>query len=144
MIQLLQSNAADLQEEFRTLSFGFFLRGDLGVGKSSFVKALLGSLGAKRYLGSPTYPIVLEYVDVPGSAHHMDLYRIKSQEELYERGILDLIESSDGHLFLEWPERLEELLGSPKAFNVGKSSQRVWISIDWEQPGRIRVSIDSR
>lgn len=81
-----------------------FLRGELGAGKSTFARALLGALGVVARVKSPTYSLVETY-RVDGLAiHHLDLYRIADPGELEWLGLADLL-AEPNLLVVEWPER---------------------------------------
>ncbi len=81
-----------------------FLKGELGSGKTTFVRYALERLGVgeERFCGSPTFTIVNEYSGI----YHIDLYRLKSIEDVYESGVYDYL-SGDGIFFIEWPEVLD-------------------------------------
>lgn len=83
-----------------------FLKGELGSGKTTFVRFALESLGIgeDKFKGSPTFTIVNEYEN---NIYHIDLYRIKSMDELIESGIYDYFER-EGIFFVEWPEILHD------------------------------------
>lgn len=82
------------------------LKGELGSGKSTLVRALLRSLGHRGAVPSPTYTLVEPY-DVSGRIiSHVDLYRVSNSEELTFLGWDDL---RDGLIFVEWPERAPAL-----------------------------------
>ena len=79
------------------------LKGDLGVGKTTFVRFLMRHFGIDHFVNSPTYAIVNEYSYEEGLIYHMDLYRLDSIDELMDIGFDDYIFSN--HLCLiEWPE----------------------------------------
>ena len=92
--------------------------GKMGVGKTTFVKALCEELGVSDVITSPTFAIVNEYQATPSEGrhpqvaetiYHFDFYRIKRLEEVYDMGYEDYFYS--GNLCLiEWPELIEELL----------------------------------
>lgn len=77
--------------------------GEMGAGKTTLVKALCKHLGVEDEVSSPTFSLVNEYESKVGSVYHFDLYRIQSEEELYDIGYEDYFFS--GYLCLvEWPE----------------------------------------
>lgn len=84
-----------------------FLNGDLGSGKTFFVKAVCSNLGIE-HATSPSFAIVNEYGD--GAVFHFDFYRIKKAEELLDIGFEDYINDSDAILFIEWAELIPEVL----------------------------------
>ncbi len=89
--------------------FAFY--GKMGVGKTTFIKAICEELGVSDPITSPTFAIVNEYrSDVTGELiYHFDFYRIKKLEEVYDMGYEDYFYSG-ALCFIEWPERIEELL----------------------------------
>lgn len=97
------------------------LRGDLGAGKTAFVKAVVKAFnGDENSVTSPTFTIVNEYMLNNFNIYHFDLYRIKEVEELFNIGIEEYFYSS-GVCFVEWPERAEELfVGTHKVVTIKK------------------------
>jgi len=86
-----------------------FLYGDLGAGKTTFVKSLVKRLGATEEASSPTYSLVNEYEIEGGKLYHVDLYRLNDEEEALDIGIEEYIYS--GHYCLiEWPQVVERLV----------------------------------
>lgn len=81
-----------------------YLHGDLGAGKTSFVRALLTACGVRGRIRSPTYSLVESYAFDTRAAHHLDLYRIADAGELEWLGLADLA-APDDLFFVEWPER---------------------------------------
>lgn len=85
------------------------LNGDMGAGKTTFVNALLQIMGSNDDATSPTFSIVNEYSLPDDKIYHFDFYRIESIEEAYNFGIEDYL-SSNHWIFMEWAERIEELI----------------------------------
>lgn len=87
----------------------FIFEGDMGAGKTTFIKTFCQVLGVKDVVSSPTYSIVNEYESVNGSVYHFDFYRIKDIQEAYDLGYEEYF-YGNGICLIEWPERVEELL----------------------------------
>ncbi len=88
----------------------FALYGKMGVGKTTFIKAVCECLGVEDVINSPTFAIVNEYRSDSGELiYHFDFYRIEKLEEVYDMGYEDYFYSG-ALCFIEWPELLEELL----------------------------------
>jgi tRNA threonylcarbamoyladenosine biosynthesis protein TsaE len=84
--------------------------GEMGAGKTTFIKALCNCLGVKDTVNSPTFAIINEYFTSGNEpVYHLDLYRLKSQEELLDIGYEDYLQSGS-YLFIEWPEKARDLL----------------------------------
>lgn len=80
--------------------------GDLGAGKTAFVRGMAEGLGLSARVSSPTFTIVNEYLgDVP--LFHFDMYRLASSEELFEIGWEDYLERG-GICAVEWSENVED------------------------------------
>jgi tRNA threonylcarbamoyladenosine biosynthesis protein TsaE len=87
--------------------FAFY--GQMGAGKTTFIKAVCEELGVADTITSPTFAIVNEYTAALGPIYHFDFYRIKKLEEVYDMGFEDYFYS--GNLcFIEWPELVEDVL----------------------------------
>ncbi len=86
------------------------LEGDLGTGKTTFVKRLLSVLSPLEEASSPTFSLVNEYLSLKNeSIYHMDLYRLENIDEALGIGIEEYLDS--GNLCLiEWPEIIIDLL----------------------------------
>lgn len=91
------------------------LTGDLGAGKTTFVKAAAKALGVAEEITSPTYTIVAEY---PGLIH-MDLYRLRDVEEFELLGVEELLQG-ETITMIEWAERAQEALPPDRT---------VWVTI---------------
>ncbi len=88
--------------------FAFY--GQMGVGKTTFIKALCQFFGVKDDISSPTFAIVNEYIGAQGEQlFHFDFYRIKNEEEAFDFGYEDYFYSG-AFCFIEWPEKVESLL----------------------------------
>jgi tRNA threonylcarbamoyladenosine biosynthesis protein TsaE len=88
--------------------FAFY--GSMGAGKTTIIKAICETLGAIDIISSPTFTLVNEYKTASGeSLFHIDFYRIKKQEEVYDFGIEEYL-TGDSYCFMEWPELIEEIL----------------------------------
>ncbi|GAB3470905.1 tRNA (adenosine(37)-N6)-threonylcarbamoyltransferase complex ATPase subunit type 1 TsaE [Polaromonas eurypsychrophila] len=92
------------------------LHGDLGSGKTTFVRHLLKALGVAGRIKSPTYAVVEPYTldDAPGGAldiWHFDFYRFNDPDEWEEAGFRDIF-ASPGLKLVEWPEKAGEHLPS--------------------------------
>ena len=89
-----------------------YLAGELGAGKTTFARALLGALGVGERVKSPTYSLIESYVAQGLAIHHLDLYRIAAADEVEWLGLRDL--AVGRHLWLiEWPERAAAALPAP-------------------------------
>lgn len=125
---------ADFSEMWAWLDARFFgedtnillLTGDLGAGKTTFVKEYLSHKGFdKNTIDSPTFSIVNTYSKEGEDIHHFDLYRMKSAEEVDDLGFFEYAES--GKLcFVEWPEKIAEFLPAKKVIqlNISVSSNQ--------------------
>lgn len=80
------------------------LQGELGAGKTTFVRGLLEGLGFQGRVKSPTYTLLEPYELAGRVVYHLDLYRLTKSVELINLGIEDLEPASD-LLLIEWPER---------------------------------------
>ncbi len=85
------------------------LVGELGSGKTCFVRGLAEGLGAAGSVKSPSYTIVNVYEGSGVTLYHVDLYRIASTEEFYGAGIDELINSAAVSV-IEWADRVPALL----------------------------------
>jgi len=97
------------------------LFGDLGTGKTRFVKGVCEFFGAKDHVSSPSFIILNRYggVDEKGEElllHHVDLYRVKTLDEIYDLGYEEFF-YGDGITLIEWAEQLGELL-PPRRYEI--------------------------
>jgi len=111
------------------------LEGDIGVGKTVFVKGMAASLDVKEYVTSPTFTIVNEY-NGKFPVYHFDVYRISDLEEMSEIGFEEYI-YGDGVTIVEWADLIREIL----------PGECIWIKLerDSSENGDMRIiSIDFR
>jgi tRNA threonylcarbamoyladenosine biosynthesis protein TsaE len=85
------------------------LFGDLGAGKTRFVKGISCGLGVKEQVTSPTFVVVNEHLHGKIPLYHFDFYRLRSIDELIEIGFDDYVYGS-GICVLEWAEMIEQKL----------------------------------
>ena len=99
----------------KDISFGdvYLFKGELGAGKTTFIRLLINNLYVLNNLPkpdsiiSPTYPILITYELSRSQIYHYDLYRVKNLKELEE---LDFFENLNKNItFIEWPEMLINL-----------------------------------
>lgn len=89
-----------------------YLQGDLGAGKTTWMKGVLAGLGSTETLRSPTYPIVQVYSIGSKKLAHFDLYRINGDDDFLDSGLADECEAAD-YVFIEWPSRVNHVLPNP-------------------------------
>lgn len=88
--------------------FAFF--GEMGAGKTTFIKAICKTLGVTENISSPTFALVNEYADKNGNpVYHFDFYRIENEQEAIDIGVREYF-SSGHYCFIEWPEKILHLL----------------------------------
>jgi tRNA threonylcarbamoyladenosine biosynthesis protein TsaE len=85
------------------------LRGDLGSGKTTWVRAMLRGLGYRGRVPSPTYTLLEQYACDGLTVVHLDLYRLSGDEELENLGLRDWLAERAFWLLIEWPERAPQL-----------------------------------
>lgn len=84
--------------------------GDLGSGKTTFINFLANELGTKRRLISPTFVISRSYKNKKLTFNHIDLYRIKSNDEFFYLGLPEIINDKNSITAIEWAEKIEKYL----------------------------------
>lgn len=104
------------------------LYGELGAGKTTLVKGIAEGLGIKKTIKSPTFTLMNVYEvrsqkPIANSLVHIDTYRLKSEEDLYEIGAEDYIGAPDTVTVIEWPEKIKKLL-------KGKKIKKITLSHD--------------
>ena len=114
----------------------FAFRGRMGVGKTTFIKAICKELGVLETVNSPSFAIINEYQSETsgGTIYHFDFYRINSIQEAINIGAEDYF-SSGSLCFIEWPENVAPLL----------PNDTVWVDIEEQNDGSrvVKISEDS-
>lgn len=88
----------------------FTFSGDLGSGKTTFIKYICKTLGVVSQVSSPTFALVNEYeANKSLKIYHFDFYRIKNIQEVYDIGYEEYFYSGN-YCFIEWPELICELI----------------------------------
>jgi len=84
--------------------------GEMGAGKTTFIKALVKKLGVSDATSSPTFSLVNEYLTTDNQiVYHFDMYRLKSENEAYDMGIDEYLYSGNW-CFIEWAEKIPNLI----------------------------------
>lgn len=108
------------------------LEGDLGAGKTTFTQGLAAALGAPGRVNSPTFCIVQEH----GKLVHMDLYRLKDEDDVLSTGWEDYL-AAGAILVVEWPDRAGSLIPATARHlifrHTGDEERRI-IAVDHNQP----------
>jgi tRNA threonylcarbamoyladenosine biosynthesis protein TsaE len=89
----------------------FALRGDLGAGKTQFVKGFVAGVGSKADVTSPTFVLVHEYGGGRLPVYHFDFFRVENREALGRLGFDDYI-FGDGVSLIEWADRYADVIPS--------------------------------
>ena len=110
----------------------FAFHGQMGAGKTTIISALCHYKGTHDITGSPTFSIINEYrVHEGESIFHIDLYRLKDEEEVMQAGVEDCIYSGS-ICMIEWPEK------APHLFD--KHSIHVYIEPVFENERKLTIS----
>jgi tRNA threonylcarbamoyladenosine biosynthesis protein TsaE len=88
------------------------LHGDLGAGKTTFVRHLLHALGVEGRIKSPTYAVVEPYTVIAGDVWHFDFYRFSDPREWEDAGFRDIF-ASPGLKLCEWPQNAAGVMPTP-------------------------------
>ncbi|MBO7458261.1 MAG: tRNA (adenosine(37)-N6)-threonylcarbamoyltransferase complex ATPase subunit type 1 TsaE [Paludibacteraceae bacterium] len=113
----------------------FAFDGQMGAGKTTFIKKLVEEMGSMDIVNSPTFAIVNVYdVEQPyrGEVFHFDCYRLKDIREAIDFGAEEYLYSGN-YCFIEWPEKIESLL----------PEDTIWIKIEPQENGERKLVIDN-
>jgi tRNA threonylcarbamoyladenosine biosynthesis protein TsaE len=124
------------------------LHGDLGAGKTTLAKGIAAALGVADVVSSPSFSLVNEYDTRLGAAvtrlYHLDLYRLRGEDDLASIGFDDFMAPADGITLVEWPERASTAL--PERFllveieTLGSGSRRLrFLSVPDDEVSRRRI-----
>lgn len=104
----IDSVAAQILEGAKSNVLLFY--GEMGVGKTTLIKAISQQLGIDGTAVSPSYSIVNEYHNASDMVvYHFDCYRLKQAEEILDLGFEDYLYEGDW-IFIEWPEKIDSFL----------------------------------
>lgn len=128
----IESAAAEFlraMQNFKIIAFS----GELGAGKTTFIKQLCKILGVTEEVSSPTFSIIQEYFSLEnGAIYHIDLYRIKDEVEALNAGVEDCFEG-DHWCFVEWPEKAPKIFASDTVYVnlqiLGESKRKMIVNL---------------
>lgn len=103
---------ADKMANFLHPGMNLYLKGELGAGKTTYVRGLLRGLGYQDKVKSPTYTLVEPYHFEKFTVYHFDLYRFKDRHEWDEAGFREYF-NHDSICLIEWPEKADGILPQP-------------------------------
>jgi len=132
-LDTIDAVAADFLSKYKDEKVLAFY-GPMGVGKTTFVKALCAQLKVEDTVNSPSFAIVNEYHTVKDDVvYHFDFYRLKEEEEAYDMGYEDYLYS--GHYsMIEWPEKIASLL----------PAGRLELNLEELEDGRRKLSVEKK
>ena len=94
----------------------FRIQGNLGVGKTTFIKGVLGALGYDGIVTSPTYTLINEY-NIEPKVIHIDCYRESNLDRWYMLGINEYFENNY-IVFIEWSDIIESFIPKRNSYNI--------------------------
>jgi tRNA threonylcarbamoyladenosine biosynthesis protein TsaE len=100
------------------------LEGDLGAGKTTFIKAFAKGMGIKRRLTSPTFVLLKKYKNL----YHIDCYRIKNSQDILALDFKEIISTPKNIVLIEWAEKIKKILPKDKIwikFEIVSDKKRI-------------------
>lgn len=107
LLSELPKVAATLLSDFPSSRIFLFF-GEMGAGKTTFIKAICKELGVTDTVSSPSYSIVNEYQFPDGQLYHFDFYRLKNETEALDMGYEEYFYNGN-YCLIEWPEKIINL-----------------------------------
>ena len=100
------------------------LNGEMGTGKTTFIKYICQELGVKEIISSPTFSLVNEYETEKGvQVFHFDLYRVNETDELFDLGFEEYLDKNC-YVFIEWPNIARPFFnGEEKNITITRESE---------------------
>jgi len=120
-----------------------FLNGDLGTGKTTFVRGFLRALNYEGVVKSPTYTLVEPYDLTDFSVYHFDLYRLADPEEIEYAGGRDYFDGETISL-IEWPEKAQGFLPDPDlvmSLEYADSGRNIEVSAGTERGKKVMLAL---
>lgn len=110
----------------------FAFNGNMGAGKTTFIHALCEAMNVKDVVSSPTFSIINEYETKKGETiFHIDLYRLKDEEEVVAAGVEECLFSGKA-CFVEWPEKAPYIFPADTLFVMISTVNRQTRKIEWQ------------
>lgn len=128
-LQLAARHLLKFAGEIRILIFS----GEMGAGKTTFIKAVCTELGVTEGMSSPTFSIINEYLSsTSAKIYHFDFYRIRNEAEAYEIGAEEYFHGGC-FCMIEWPEKIINLLPEPRVrVNIQNEHNKRLITFSYE------------
>jgi len=109
------------------------LSGELGGGKTTFVKGLAKGLGIKETVTSPTFALIKDY----GKLIHIDLYRLLKKTEIGSLGLSDYLGQKDKICVIEWAEKIKDMLEKMPA-------KVIWLEFEYIDENIRKIKIKTK
>lgn len=133
--KIAQNIFNQFKNELKTKSLIFALQGQLGAGKTQFIKAIGQSLGIKENMPSPTYILLREYQHLKDMLYHIDTWRMEKSSELQDLGFEKMIKPGNV-IAIEWLEKVKPYL---EKINKREDVKLIWITIDYINQNKRKI-----